>query len=359
MPLLKSPRATDLRQSFVDLLGHAWPPEKWIDLSIVVAVSGGSDSVALLLGLSSLRDRFLKSPDATRNSSSAVARGKLIVGHFHHGLRGSDADHDAAFVKSLCEQQGIVCEMGEIDAEHLKKSPREGWESTLRKKRYDFLTKLAERNGARYVATGHTMDDQVETILHRVIRGTGLRGLSGMPRSRPLSPAVSLIRPMLTLSRCMAQEYLRAHGVEWQKDLSNESEAFTRNRIRHGLLPLLEREFNPQASAAILRLGHLAGEAQEIVDQTIEQALENCNWKKQDKALELEIRTLRIDSDFLVRELLISLWRKADWPLQAMGLSEWQCLVGLIKEPGAATRTLPGGVVAKKEGGKLTLHRPD
>ena len=115
MPLLKSPRATDLRQSFVDHLGHAWPPEKWIDLPIVVAVSGGSDSVALLLGLSSLRDRFLKSPDATRNSSSAFARGKLIVGHFHHGLRGSDADHDAAFVKSLCEQQGIVCEMGEIN----------------------------------------------------------------------------------------------------------------------------------------------------------------------------------------------------------------------------------------------------
>ena len=101
-----------------------------------------------------------------------------------------------------------------------------------------------------------------------------------MPRSRPLSPAVSLIRPMLTLSRCMAQEYLKALGVDWQTDLSNESEEFTRNRIRHDLLPMLEREFNPQASTAILRLGHLAGEAQEMIDEVIARALEECNWKK-------------------------------------------------------------------------------
>ena len=322
----------------------------------MLAVSGGSDSVALLLALAELRDRFLK---ANQSSHDATSRqGNLIAGHYHHGIRGSDADRDAAFVKSLCEQRGIMCEIGELDSQHLKKSPREGWESTLRKKRYAFLTKLAERNGARYVATGHTMDDQVETILHRVVRGTGLRGLSGMPRCRPLSPAVSLIRPMLTISGCAARDYLKALGVEWQTDLSNESEEFTRNRIRHDLLPLLEREFNPQAATAILRLGHLASEAQELIDAVTAGTLEDCNWKKRGDTIEVEIRTLRVHSEFLSRELLITLWRKAGWPLQAMGLSEWQRLVELIKAPGVAMLTLPGGVVAKKEGGKLSLHRP-
>ena len=322
----------------------------------MVAVSGGSDSVALLLALTDLRDRFLK---ANQTASDAVSlQGKLIAGHYHHGLRGSDADHDAAFVKSLCDQRGIVCEIGKIDTQKMKKSSREGWESTLRKKRYAFLTKLAERNGARYVATGHTMNDQVETILHRVVRGTGIRGLSGMPRSRPLSPAVSLIRPMLTLSRQLAQEYLKALGVEWQTDLSNESEEFTRNRIRHDLLPLLEREFNPQAATAILRLGHLAGEAQEMIDEVVARALKDCSWEKRGETIEVEVRTLCIDSEFLVREILISLWQAANWPLQSMGLNEWQCLIDLINESAVTTRTLPGGIVAKKEGGKLSLHRP-
>ena len=354
--MLKSPPTADLRPSFIDLFEQAWPTEHWIDLPIVVAVSGGSDSVALLLALTDLRDRFLEANQTAYDAASV--QGKLTAGHFHHGLRGSDADHDAAFVKSLCEQRGIACEICKLDTQQVKKSSREGWESTLRKKRYAFLTKLAERNGARYVATGHTMDDQVETILHRVVRGTGLRGLSGMPRSRPLSPAVSLIRPMLTLSRCMAQEYLKALGVDWQTDLSNESEEFTRNRIRHDLLPMLEREFNPQASTAILRLGHLAGEAQEMIDEVVARALEECSWAKRGESIEVEVRTLRIDSEFLVREILISLWQAANWPLQSMGLNEWQCLIDLIKESAVTTRTLPGGIVAKKEGGKLSLHRP-
>ena len=96
-----------------------------------------------------------------------------------------------------------------------------------------------------------------------------------------------------------------------------------------------------------------------MIGEVITRALEECNWKKRGETIELEARTLRIDSEFLARELLIALWRKAGWPLQAMGMKEWQCLVKLIKEPGVATRTLPGRVVAKKEGGKLSLHRPD
>ena len=359
---LERTRAVGPQHPFVDRLMQSWPPQNWIDLPVVVAVSGGSDSVALLLGLKAMQDQLLGGQNVTGDaypaSSATTSHGKLIVGHFHHGFRGSDADDDASFVHSLCTARKIPCEIGYVDPEEIEKTPGEGWESTLRQRRYSFLLELAERHGARYVATGHTADDQVETILHRVVRGTGLRGLAGMPRSRPLSPAVSLIRPILTLPRSVACDYLQAVGIEWQTDASNADPEFTRNRIRHELLPLLENDFNPQVSNAILRLGQLAGEAQEMVDQVIAGELENCVLRTSATEIQLDVYKLVTHPDFLLREMLIEIWREAGWPLQAMGLNEWQSLAELLRQPDGAVTTLPGGVVAKKEGGKLSLHRP-
>ena len=214
----------------------------------------------------------------------------------------------------------------------LKKTPREGWESTYRNMRYAFLLKLAEKHGARYIVTGHTADDQVETILHRVIRGTGLRGLAGMPRSRSLSPSVSLLRPMLGLSRSMARDYLESLEIEWKNDSTNASAAFTRNRIRHDLLPLLERDFNPQVSTAVLRLSQLAGEAQEMVDGVIANTLAACRSLKSNDEIVLKIDELVAQPEFLIRELMIAIWRERGWPLQAMGLREWQSLAELLQE---------------------------
>ena len=96
-----------------------------------------------------------------------------------------------------------------------------------------------------------------------------------------------------------------------------------------------------------------------MIDGMVAEALKECNWKKRGEFIELEVRTFPTDSEFLVRELFITLWRAADWPLQAMGLHEWQSLVDLLNSPKKIVRTLPGGVVAKKEGGKLSLHRPE
>ena len=353
----------DLKYNFVQQLSHAWSPENWIDGPVVLAVSGGADSVAMLLGIKVIRDQYKHSQNVAENSDSpqnkeTVADNQLIVGHFNHGMRGSEADEDAAFVQSLCTELGLPYEIGQVNESSFEKTPREGWESTYRQMRYAFLLELAERHGARYVATGHTAEDQAETILHRILRGTGLRGLSGMPRSRALSPAVSLIRPMLTIARSTAREYLQSLDMTWQSDSSNDNSDFTRNQIRNDLLPMLEKNFNPQVTAAILRLGRLAAEAQQTIEHVTETEKDRTVRQSEAGKVQIDLRSFAGHPDFLVREILIATWRSEGWPLQGMGLDAWQKLADLAQQTSNGSLTLPGGVIAKKEGGKLSLHRP-
>ena len=210
-------------------LAAAWPPESWADVSVLVAVSGGADSVALLRGLAGLK---------------VGGEGKLVVGHFNHRLRGEESDGDEQFVARLAEELGLGLECGRLEAGDIDACP-DGIEEAARRQRYRFLTETAERVGARYVACAHTADDQVETVLHRILRGTGIAGLAGIPRCRRLSPAVTLIRPLLEVRRAELVDYLASLGQSYREDSSNLDRRFTRNRIRHDLLPQLAKDFNP------------------------------------------------------------------------------------------------------------------
>jgi tRNA(Ile)-lysidine synthase len=340
---------------FVTKLASSWPAESWQTIPIIVAVSGGPDSVALLRALVELKeqsDKTSKPPGEVREHPF------IIVGHFNHCLRPEQADADQAFVESLCEHLGIPCETGHADVRQLAEQQGDGIESAARKIRYDFLLSLAEKHGARYVLTGHTADDQAETILHRIVRGTGLRGLAGMPRARSLSPAVSLLRPMLTIERSTVHAYLDQIEQPFCTDASNSDPAFTRNRIRKKLLPLIQKEFNPQAAAALLRLGQLAGDVQRLVDQIAERQLAECVTRSSPETICLDGSRLDGLDDSLIRELLIQIWRDRDWPLQAMGHREWESLAEMSQCDTDATTTLPGGILAKKQDGQLSLTRP-
>ena len=150
-------------------LAQSWSAQSWQNSTVLVAVSGGPDSIALLRGLIALQ------PD----------RQRIRVAHFQHGLRGSAADADLRFVQQTCQALNVSCDVGQATRDgYAELQPGNGWESAARKQRYQFLIQAAERSGARYVATGHTADDQAETVLHHVLRGTGLTGLGGIPRVR-------------------------------------------------------------------------------------------------------------------------------------------------------------------------------
>lgn len=329
-------------------LAQAWPPTVWRDVRVLVAVSGGADSVALLRALAAIRE---------------PGEGGLAVAHFNHQLRGEESQADERFVVALCGQLAVPCEVGRAPVHAWNSRRGEGLEATARTARYDFLLQTAARLGARYVVTAHTADDQAETILHRIARGTGLAGLAGMGRTRPLAPGITLLRPLLEFRRSELLAYLAELGQSYCSDASNEDVRFTRNRIRLELLPELARHVNPGVVEAIVRLGVLAAEAQAVIDAATA-ALES-------RAVRYEsAETVYVNADLMadqarytVRELLIAVWRRQDWPLQAMGFAEWDLLAQMLcarPDDGAEIprkRVFPGNVVAEFQNGVLRLHR--
>ena len=199
---------------------------------VVVGVSGGADSVALLHILSSLKDLKLE----------------LTAAHLNHGIRGDEADRDADFVKRTAKSLDIPFEYKKVDTQAYKQEKKLSLEDAARELRYQFFNELREKLGATKVATAHTMDDQAETVLMRLLRGSGLRGLSGIP---PVSRGY-LVRPLLFVSRREIEEYLNSKGIDWVEDSTNTEDRFLRNKIRQNLIPLLE-EYNPKLKETLLR----------------------------------------------------------------------------------------------------------
>jgi tRNA(Ile)-lysidine synthase len=203
---------------------------------VVVACSGGGDSLALLLALDALCGRpGTRFPDVT-----------LHAAHLDHGLRGAASAADAAFVAALCAERAIPCTVGEVS-----ETERAGWrgsvEAAARAARYRFLRAVAATERATAIALGHTLDDQAETVLLHFLRGSGLDGLAGM---RPR--AGDLIRPLLGLRHADALAYCQARGVSPREDAGNADPRYTRNRVRHELLPLLAT-FQPRISLTLAR----------------------------------------------------------------------------------------------------------
>ncbi len=193
---------------------------------VLAAVSGGPDSVCLAHWL------------------SVQARKKgltVVLVHVHHGLRGRAADGDARFVSKLGERLGLPVAVVRAPVRALAKKRGLGLEEAGRKERYRLLGERARRGRYTAVATGHQLDDQAETVLLHLLRGTSLEGLGGIPVRRPLRPGVELIRPLLPLTRAEVLLYLKLNGLDWREDASNADPKFTRNWVRREVLPLLEK----------------------------------------------------------------------------------------------------------------------
>mgnify|MGYP001572256343 CR=1 FL=1 len=209
---------------------------------VLAAVSGGPDSVVLAHYL----------------SVQARKRGfRLSLVHVHHGLRGRDADRDAVFVKKLAEKLRVPAAVVKAPAARKARERGQGLEDGARKVRYQALAARARRLGCGKVATGHQLDDQAETVLLNLIRGTRLKALGAIPPRRALEAGIELVRPLLPLSRKEIVEYLRQNGLKSRKDGTNDSEKFLRNWIRRRVMPLLESK-NPRIRE------HLAGIAEQV-----------------------------------------------------------------------------------------------
>jgi tRNA(Ile)-lysidine synthase len=202
------------------------------DETVVVGVSGGADSLGLLHILTEIEEYNLK----------------LIISHINHGIRPEEGKRDAEFVEEIAKKLNLPFELKEVNTPELKKILNLSLEEAARILRYGFFKEVLCKYGANRVATGHTLDDQAETVLMRIIRGSGTSGLSAIP---PVSKGY-IIRPLIQTPRSEIEEYLRAKGVKWIEDSTNRAKDFLRNRIRHELIPELQ-EYNPKIKEALSR----------------------------------------------------------------------------------------------------------
>jgi tRNA(Ile)-lysidine synthase len=321
----------------------AWPVAAWRDSHVVLGVSSGPDSVAMLRAVLSIK-------------AHGGGRGRLFVAHFNHAVRGADADADQGWLGALCRRLDVPLETARADTS-IASSKGDGWEAAARAARYRFLTQTAEKFGARFVAVAHTANDQVETVLHRILRGTGLAGLAGMRPSRPLSPSVSLVRPLLGASRRDVLEYLTAIGQDYRTDPTNCDTRWTRNRLRNELLPHLRERYNAVVDDALLRLAAQADETQQVIDRVVAEIVRECVVVERSTQPATENKGLRVCLHcdrlhtapmLLIREVCRAAWRDAEWPMQAMGFDEWQAVAELVQGQREAPINLPGGVRARR-----------
>ncbi|APV45419.1 tRNA(Ile)-lysidine synthetase [Dehalogenimonas formicexedens] len=216
---------------------------------VIVAVSGGADSVTLLHILHKVRDEL---------------GCELHVAHLDHRLRGDASHQDAQFVAGLAQKLGLPSTIEARAVRTYREENRLSTEEAAREVRYKFLSEVAEKIGASSVAVAHTLSDHVETVTLHLLRGTGLTGLVGLKdksilRYKRVGP-LTLIRPLLCLKRAEVEEYCRELTLEFRTDATNESLSFTRNRIRHTLLPGLRKDFNPRIDDALDKLAKIAAD---------------------------------------------------------------------------------------------------
>ncbi len=224
---------------------------------ILAAVSGGADSTALLLLL-----------DAVRRELGL----DLSVVHLDHGLRGEESRREARAVKRFARKLGLPCSAGRIDVRAAARRGKLSLETAARRKRLEAFRAAAARRRARLVAVGHQADDQAETVLMRLLRGTGPGGLAGMRPRQPMGE-ITLVRPLLGFTRAELLDYLRAKGIGYATDSSNRDRRFFRNRVRLDLIPRLERRYSPAVKKLLVRLAELERVRDDYINDRAREAL--------------------------------------------------------------------------------------
>lgn len=310
---------------------------------VLVAVSGGADSLALLHLLHDLADHL------------SLA---LMVAHLDHGLRGEASAAEARAVAEQAARLGLPCVTERVRLAELAAARKISLETAGREARYAFFERAARETGCARVATGHTADDRVETLLLNLLRGTGLDGLRGVPRSRPLGDAgIQVVRPLLDLRRHETIAFCRERGLRPCEDPTNRLLDFARNRVRHRLLPVLEAEAPKGLRARLLALAEIAAEEVELLERMAEETLRTVLLEERSGALSLATAKLSAAPAALARRVLRRAVRRVDRGAD-LDRASTELLLRLTGGDLATGITLPGGRVrAVRRGDTLRLER--
>ena len=309
---------------------------------VLAAVSGGADSVAMLSILCAL--------------SADPARGyRLAVVHLDHGLRG-DSGADAGWVSALAGARSLPCAVRRFPVARFARRRSQGVEEAARAARLAFFRHQAGRVGAACVAVGHHEDDNVETVLYRIVRGTHLQGLGGMAPARYLAEGTRLIRPMLCCARSDIRAYCRRVGVEWRTDPTNAQTTYRRNFIRHELLPMLREKLNPRADQALLRLAAAARDVVGLLDALADEALASARLEEQPGRAVLDAGDLAARPPAVTVAAVRLALVRLGVPLRRLGSDRMGDLAEALSQ-GRGVVALPGGFEARCRAGRLILQR--
>jgi tRNA(Ile)-lysidine synthase len=311
--------------------------------TVLVGVSGGPDSVALLHGLFALRRRWSL---------------HLVVAHLNHQLRGPTADQEAAFVERLASDLGLPYDMDSRDVASYGAEHRLSIQEAARAVRYAFYDEAAARHGAAKIAVGHQADDNAESILMHLLRGTGPRGLAGIPPMRE----GRIIRPLIDLSRPQILQFLEARDLEYVRDRSNLDPKYLRTRIRHQLLPLLKRGYNPQVIRALTRLASIVRQEEDFLNQQVGNTLQGLILEQKANRLTLPASALASLHPAILQRLLRQAVASLGGNLKRLGHDHVEAVARLALGPLPSGRLdLPNGVVVLRDRGEVTflLGLPD
>ena len=284
---------------------------------VLCAVSGGSDSMCLL--------HLLWTQQEERNL-------RVLAAHYEHGLRGEESLRDARFVESWCRERGIPCVVGHGDVASYAREKGLGLEEAARELRYAFLEQTAAQQNCDWIVTAHTADDNAETLLFHLLRGSGAAGLGGIPRQRG-----RIIRPLLDTSRAEIEDYLRQNAVPHVEDSSNENEIYSRNLLRRRVMPVL-RQLNPRCEEAMGRTARLLERDEDCLAGQAAAFLASQRPDSLDGAALLALHPA-------IASRVLRLW----WPA-ALSFEQSQAVLVFAAGTERAALDLPGGVLRREQG---------
>ncbi len=298
---------------------------------MLAGVSGGPDSVTLIHVLAELAEPL------------GI---ELGIAHFDHGLRPESAPREAEWVKQLAVKLGVPFYLGSLT----KSCNRGSLEAWLRQQRYQFLERTAKREGFSKIAVGHQANDNAEAVLMHLLRGSGVRGISGIPPVR----GNLIIRPLIGVYRTEIVDHLKGLGTAWLNDPSNEDVTFERNRIRHRLIPMLEREYNANLVQILNRTADLCFEEDRWIDKQLSPTLEASILSIDAKKMELAIELLAEIERPAQRRILRSALRKWQGHLQRLTAAHVEQIIALISKGSVAReRHLPARISVKRTANSL------
>jgi len=307
--------------------------------NVLLAVSGGADSVTLLYILSKLI------PNA------------IHIGHINHQLRGSDSLKDQEFVKTLAEKLNLSATIESVDVKAYAKENKLSIETAARKLRLDALSRIADKNNCRYIATAHHKNDNAETVIHRILRGTGFKGLAGI---RPITiiNGKTFIRPLLCLSRWQIEEYLKSQNIPWQTDHTNIDCRFTRNRIRHKLLPYFAKS-TPNLVELVFSLSQHSAILADNIETCAGTAIQNCLISKDNTHTALDLNKFLNQPQPIQVELIQTVLTQLGCGLQKFTFEHYQKIIGFVKSSQSGKiLTMPGKIKIIKGYDKFFITAP-